>query len=293
MNNMTWHKHAALITAYKNFSYLEALVKKLSGCFNVYIHIDQSSTEIDAAKMAYLEKKYGCTCYAKYVCCWAGFNNLLAYVDLLRVAHCGEHEYYHILSGEDLPVRSRAQIEQYFNNNDKIYISFHNATGEIWEDRYRYYYIFVNKDPHKRVISLMNKVSIGFQKLFRIRRTQIGCENQIYKGYVFGSLPHDAVGYVLDYVDANPKFMKDISTTFISEEFFLQTVLGNSPMRGRIAGNCLRYSVWEYKNGSIPGYLDETDIPALEEGDYIFARKVNYKASGQLIEYMDHLWPNA
>lgn len=289
---MNMHKHAALITAYKNFSYLESLVKQLSPHFSIYIHIDKSSTEIGADKMAYLEQAYGCKCFAKYVCCWAGFNNLLAYIELLRIAHQGKHEYYHILSGEDLPVKSYEYIEKYFENNDKIYISFHKAKGAAWEDRYKYYYIFVNKDPHKRIISLLNNLSLGFQKIFGIRRSRIGNETEMYKGYIFGSLPHDAVEYVLQYVDSNPIFMKDLATTHISEEFFLQTILGNSPLSDRIACNCLRYSVWEYKNGSIPGYLDETDIPELESGDYIFARKVNYKSSTKLIDHMKQLWSN-
>ena len=237
---MKIQKHAALITAYKNFSYLEALVKKLSPHFSVYIHIDKSSTEIDAQKMTYLEETYGCRCFAKYVCCWAGFNNLLAYVELLRIAHANHHEYYHILSGEDLPVRTYAEIEQFFQGNDKIYISFHQAKDALWEERY---YIFVNKDPHKRLYATLNKLSIGVQKLIGIRRTRIGSETQMYKGYIFGSLPHDAVAYVVQYVDANPAFMKDLATTFISEEFFLQTILGNSPYKDRIAHNCLRYSV--------------------------------------------------
>lgn len=288
---MIIHEHAALITAYKNFSYLEALVKKLSSHFSVYIHIDKSSTEIGSDKMTYLEKTYGCRCFAKYVCCWAGYNNLLAYIELLRVAHSNHHKYYHILSGEDLPVKSYADIEQFFQGNNKIYISFHKAKDAPWEERYKYYYIFVNKDPHKRLYATLNKLSIGFQKAFGIRRTRIGNETDMYKGYIFGSLPHDAVSYVLQYVDSNPAFMKDLATTFISEEFFLQTILGNSIYKDRIAHNCLRYSVWEYKNGSIPGYLDETDIPELERGGYIFARKVNYKASAKLISYMDRLWP--
>lgn len=288
---MIIHEHAALITAYKNFSYLEALVKKLSPHFSVYIHIDKSSTEIGSEKMTYLEKTYGCQCFAKYVCCWAGYNNLLAYIELLRVAHSNHHKYYHILSGEDLPVRSYAEIEQFFEGDDKIYISFHKAKDAPWEERYKYYYIFVNKDPHKRLYATLNKLSIGIQKAFGIRRTRIGNETDMYKGYIFGSLPHDAVSYVVQYVDSEPAFMKDLATTFISEEFFLQTILGNSIYKDRIAHNCLRYSVWEYKNGSIPGYLDETDIPELERGDYIFARKVNYKASAKLISHMDRLWP--
>ena len=130
---MTIHKHAALITAYKNFSYLEALVKKLSPHFSVYIHIDKSSTEIGSEKMTYLEETYGCRCFAKYACCWAGYNNLLAYIELLRVAHFNHHEYYHILSGEDLPVRSYADIERFFQGNNQIYISFHKANGAAWE----------------------------------------------------------------------------------------------------------------------------------------------------------------
>lgn len=280
-------KHAVLISVYKDMEYLELLVKKLSPDFDVYIHVDKSSREIKKEQIQYLEKQYHCVCLSNYVCCWAGFNVLLAYIDMLRIAVQKEYKYYHIITGEDIPVKSAREIYNYFKDNDRIYISLHEAITDNLKDRYKYWYPFVNKDPRARPWQQLNAVSLTLQKFFRVNRKRIGCEEKVYKGYVYGSLPHDAVRYVLDYVDKNPLFMRDLSMCYIMEELFFQTILGNSPYRNRIAKNCLRYSVWEYKYDSIPGYLDEEDIRAIDAGDYIFARKVNKKFSEQLIQEMD------
>ena len=278
---------AVLITAYKNFDYLESLVSNLSKFFSVYIHIDTTSTEIKDREINYLNEKYECNCFAKYKCCWGGYNNLLAYIELLRVSHFNHHSYYHIISGEDIPVKPHSYFKEFFSNNNKIYISLNKANGNTWEERYKYYYPLVNKDPHKRINRRINSTLIYLQKLLKVNRMRIGQEKDIYKGYVFGSLPDDAVHYVLNYVDNNPIFLKDLSKTFIPEEFFFQTILGNSDYKPRIASDCLRYSVWEYKNGSIPGYLDMTDYSEICENNYLFARKVSYKTSKELINKLN------
>lgn len=275
--------HAVLITAYKNFQYLEFLSRWLIQNFDIYIHVDQKSTAIGHGERAELEK-LGCHVISNYSICWGGVNHLYAVLDLMRLSVENEYEYYHLISGEDVLVNSYAQVQERFSGNDKIYISCNDAVNDhMWNIRYRYWYIFKNRDTRARFYRQMNQLSLGLQKLFGVKRRSIGAEENICKGYLYGDFPHDAVQYVLRYVDANPKFLKDLEYTYIPEEFFFQTIFINSPLRDRIAYNCLRYSIWEYKHGSIPGYLDETDWPLIQSGDYLFARKVNYQVSETLI----------
>lgn len=275
--------HAVLITAYKNFQYLEFLSRWLIKDFDVYIHVDQKSTAIGHSERSKLEK-FGCYVISNYNICWGGVNHLYAVLNLLRVASVKEYKYYHLISGEDVLVNSYAQVQERFSGSDKIYISCHDAANDpVWNVRYRYWYIFKNRDTRTRIYRQMNQLSLGLQKLFHVKRRSIGGEERIYKGYLYGDLPHDAVQYVLRYAEENPRFMKDLEYTYIPEEFFFQTVLINSHFRDRIAYNCLRYSIWEYKNGSIPGYLDESDWPLIQSGDYLFARKVDYQVSKTLI----------
>ena len=281
------NEHAILISAYKNFQYLENLIEKISKNFDVYVHVDKSSKEIKHEQIVYLENKYHCKCWAKYSCCWGGYNVLLAYIDLLKESHKKKYRYYHIISGEDIPVKSASEIYDFFKNNNQIYMSIHDASKRVLKERYKYWYFLKNRDLRIQPWKLLNHISIYIQKSLKIERKRIGSETHIYKGYVYCSLPEDAVKYVIDYIEKNSDFMKDISQCFIMEELFFQTILGNSPLKDRISGECLRYSVWEYKHGSIPGYLDESDIHSIEIGNYIFARKVNYIYSEKLIQEMD------
>lgn len=124
----------------------------------------------------------------------------------------------------------------------------------------------------------------GNTKKLKINRKKIGEFNEIYKGYFYSSLPHDAVKYTLEYIKTNRDFMHSLALTFIPEELFFQTILLNLPLKERVANDCLRYSIWKEKNGSYPGYLDDDDIQPILESNCVFARKVNTTHSSNLID---------
>lgn len=283
------HKQAIIITVYKNWEYLEKLVRMLYLEFDIYIHVDKKSKEIQNNEITILETKYKCNVIKKYEICWGGINHLYAVIDLLKLAIKRSYLYYHIISGEDIPVCSKKDMLARFSNDDMIYITL-NETTTMWNERYKYYYFLKNKDLRIRKYKWTNNLLLLIQKVCKICRNHIGQERHIYKGYLYSSLPYYAVEYVLEYIAQNNDFLKDLSYCLIPEEFFFQTILGNSQYRDKIAKKCLRYSVWEYKHGSIPGYLDENDIKQIDEGDFVFARKVNFKYSDKLIEILDERW---
>lgn len=284
------NQQAILITAYKDYTYLEHLIENIYRYFDVYIHIDKKSYEISKNNIQQLKAKYHCCVISKYDIKWGSINHVYAIIELLKMASKFEYVYYHIITGEDIPTRPCQEILYRFRNDEKIYIAMNETKDTIWEERYKYYYLLKNKDLRKKINGRINQMIITAQKKAGISRKKIGKESNIYKGYVYGSLPHKAVKYILSYISVYPEFLKDLSYCYIPEEFFFQTILENSELREKIVPNCLRYSVWKSKHGSNPGYLDEEDIDKIDCDDYIFARKVNFKYSTNLIAILDKRW---
>ena len=274
-------KQAILLTAYKNFDYLYCLTAELVKNFDVYVHIDKKAKE----RKAVINKLQAMGCYAcsSYSINWGSFNHVRAVIKLLEKSSVNGYSYYHIITGEDIPAKPISYFNDFFNDNDKIYIEY--VKNSEWETRYKWYYPFRNINPRSRIYyQVLSPLSLGIQKKLRVNRKKIGEYDEIYKGLFYSSLPHNAVTYTLDYIRKNKKFMRSLALTFIPEEFFFQTILLNSPLHDKVANDCLRYAVWGEKNGSFPGYLDDKDIQPILDSNCVFARKVNYTYSSNLVD---------
>lgn len=72
---------------------------------------------------------------------------------LLSEATKKPHFYYHLISGVDFPLKSQADIHQFFDNNaGKEYISFDQCKERMEElkDRIRYYHWLQDKIGRNR-----------------------------------------------------------------------------------------------------------------------------------------------
>ena len=123
-----------------NYNITTEITKKISSFFDVYIHIDKKAS-YDETIIEQI-KDLGCIIIQEYSINWGAFNHLKAIISLLRIASEKEYSYYHIISGEDYPVKPFSFFLDFFSNNDRIYISINRAKDTIWEERYRYYYIY-------------------------------------------------------------------------------------------------------------------------------------------------------
>ena len=64
-------------------------------------------------------------------------------------------------------------------------------------------------------------------------------------------------------------------TGFCPDEFWVQTILYNSPYRERIVQDYHRYILWNEQHGSYPAILDESNYTDILKGDYHFMRKID------------------
>lgn len=267
---------AILITAYKNKRQIQNLINFFKVNNYVFVHLDKKSDlQIEDFQLDDHVK-----IIKKYTICWGGLNHLRAILDLLDMALNENISYLHIISGQDIPVKSIEEFSK-FENSNKIYMQCENVQGKdvTFKNRYKKGALFSNKSSIKLCWHIINTIYGLFH-----HKNGIGyfSEEDIYIGLVWCSMPIEAAKYIKEYASKNfPKYWKHI---IIPEEFFFQTVLYNSKFNKNIVKTNLRYCDWHYRNGSLPAYLDKSDIEKISEGNYCFARKIDPNISKEVVK---------
>lgn len=279
---------ALLITAYKSTEQLMRLIELTHKNFLLFIHVDKKSTSIDVER---IKNKHfsNLNLVSKYKIPWGGYNHLLAILDLLRLAAADPRvTYIHIISGQDIPIRSYAEFNRFFTNSDHIYMtctSVQNSPNNI-KRRLENWIPFSNADGRKKAVHCVNDWLYFCQKRTHLVRSKLGPFEKVYKGMVWCSFPIETGRYVIEYSDSHKEFMEDLKHTLVPEEFFFQTIVMNSLFKERVVSDNLRYTDWSGRNGSRPSFLDETDYASIMQSRDFFARKIDLQISDKLLNKM-------
>lgn len=287
---MKIHKHAILITAYKDFNHLIKIISFFDDNFSFYIHIDKKSKfDINLLK-AIKENSKVKFITQQYVVNWGGFNHLKSILLLCEYAVKKQHhDYYHLISGSDFPIKSLNYFKDKFSNSNKDYLDCVAVPQDVWKDnggldRYEYFNFYdllnVKNDREKKMMKWMIKI----QKRLQIKRSFSPSFPKIFAGSTWWSLTHESLDYVVNYTTVNQTFLNRFKYTFCSEEFYFQTILKNSTFASKIIYDNLRYIDWERKHDSSPAILDLNDFEKLKNTNAVFARKFDSYFSGELIQ---------
>lgn len=276
-----------VVTAYKDPDNLYRLVNRLHADFNVFIHIDKSSTALGEDDVRRLEELPGVHAVSVYDITWGSYKHLLALIDLACEAceWTADGGYLHLISGQDYPVYGNQYIKDFFTGNTKIYMDYRDLPH--MENHQKKFFQYKNHlwrfNYWNKAVHAVRNVDNWVQRTFGLLNDNIGGIYDIAQGLVWMSMPKEPMRYVLDYTQNNPKFMHDVYRLQVPEEFVFQTILGASRFKDDIDPNNLRYSDWHRRNGSLPAYLDESDYEKVLESGCLFARKIDSKISGNLI----------
>ena len=138
-------RHAWMILAHNHFAHLKKLIAFLdSESSDIYLHIDAKAAGADPADLAACASRSRVICVERHSISWGDFSMVEAELALLRAAVPGEYDYYHLLSGVDVPVKTRRYIEEYFTRcPGRNYISFlHPVISRADLFRVRFHYPF-------------------------------------------------------------------------------------------------------------------------------------------------------
>ncbi|MDK6809132.1 beta-1,6-N-acetylglucosaminyltransferase [Ligilactobacillus agilis] len=275
-------KHAYLILAHKSTYTLHKLIESLDDERNdIYIHIDLKS-EISSFKEYKTKTAQLNFITERYPIIWGGFNMVLAELALLRAAtENGKYKYYHLLSGNDLPLKNQNEIHNFFDNKQLAYIEstlVDPQNGRFWRSIYRrisvrrFFIKYKGQDGLvPQVFSNIDRMLILIQE--KILRRDFVKKNKLklYYGSQWFSLPDDIVRYVLSKSES---IQWIFGNSYIPDELFLQTIIENSSLKERIENDNLRYIVFDAeKDSKHPHIWKMEDYNKLRFSDCFFARK--------------------
>ncbi len=286
-------KHAILIMAHKNYSFLHHLIEYFERDCYVFVHIDKKS-DITKEEIACLREMPQVTeVYQKYSVHWGGFSILKCELFLLKTAmkNC-DSDYFHLISGQDYPIRPLNRFLEFFiDNKGKNFFQYIHLPNFKWEkntyDRFSYFYLYdCFQKKNDKTIRMISRF-IDFQKRMGFKRSIPNHFSHLFGGSQWFSITRDAVKIILEYTRKKPAFLRRLKYTFAPEECYISTVLKNLLPHETIVPNNLRYIRWKYENGNSPANLGKDHFLYLLESDAFFARKFESSFCEQLVELID------
>lgn len=288
-------KHAYLILCHTNFLQLNILLRLLDDRRNdIYIHIDKKSSGYLLNEIT-KGVEYSNIFFVKPVkVSWGGDSMIKAEIRLLQESSKHNYQYYHLISGLDLPVKSKDYIYDFFENQQGAnYVSidyYPNDSENTYLQRVKYYYFFQNLIGRNKgkMITVMDYVQNKFLLLQekhgvdRIKKTDL----VFVKGGNWFDITHEAVDLVLrEY----RKYKKVFRWTICADEIFVQTLIYNSHMKKTIYPHSLRLVDWERGRPYIFTSVDYNMLVNSEE-EKLFARKFDMKQDMSIINELYYTW---
>lgn len=268
-------KHAYLIMAHNECALLNKLLKCIDDERNdIFLHIDKkadfSIEEVfkPQSSMFHLIRRMNVQ--------WGGDSQIKCEIALLHEAmKNGTYDYYHLLSGVDLPVKSQDEIHSFFRNNQgKNYIRIDPVMQEKGdgEERVKYYHFFQNIIGRRKgyfigLLWRIDNMSLYIQRISKINRLK-KCPKKIYKGTNWFSITHEMA---IEIVNQEKFIKKYCYKSLCADEIFVQTVAMNSVLNTTVVDEDLRCIDWMRGNPYI--WRTEDIDYLLMQQHKLFARK--------------------
>jgi hypothetical protein len=274
---------AVLILAHKNIWQLEKLVQRLSPDFDIYIHADEK-WNLDTG----IFEKYEHVFFVKrHSVNWGSYIQILATIELFKTSYLKDYDYYLLISGLDVPIKSNSVIKDFIKNNlDTSYVNSELLPKKEWAgqgggfDRLHYYF---GIDFKNDLFGILRRKALSFTQRIQLK---YGIKRKLYPlkyygGWNWVNLNRAAMSYLLKFLKEKPAFQKSFKYTYCADEIWLQTVLLNSPLN--ISNNNMRYTSWE-EHAFHPKTFVTSDIDDLKNSPDLFARKFDSEVDKEIID---------
>ena len=282
--------HAYLIMAHNDFYILETLIRMINDERNdIYIHIDQKVKNFDFDYYRRIATKSKVFYIKRRNIQWGSFNMIKTELELYKSAmQNGNYEYYHLISGSDLPLKSQDEIHDFFSKNEGyefIDIMRKEALSKLSDsriDRFKYYHLFNNIGINKRGIGRANNILLKIQKNISIDRYKNAYEYGF--GSQWASLTENAVKLILE---KEGWICKTYRFTHCCDEIYKQTVLcQNKNLKiYQVEIHNAQYIIWDAGDSSRhPHVITSDDYESLKKSECVFARKFDSNADKAIID---------
>lgn len=273
-------KHAYLILAHGDFELLQCLVSALDDERNdLYIHVDKKVKELPSLTV---RKSHLYLIEERIDVRWGSVRMLQAEFALWRAATRGApYQYYHLISGADLPLKSQDEIHTFFHahqGQEFIGYSQYDYSKEVMRKVQRYHLFEAHFKGHGLLFSLMKATRALFIKAQELVGWKRHRKIAFKKGTQWVSITHQLVLFLLS---KERETLKLYQGSFCCDEMMVQTWAWHEP-RFRVAifdthdegHGCMRLINW--RNNQLPDFT-MADLPALQSSSALWARKFSSK----------------
>ena len=274
--------HAVCIMAHKNVEQLNILLQLLDHPkIDIYLHLDSKSS-INPQEDIKLPQYSKLVFVPRHDTRWGVISLVETEMELFRaVYNSGTHyERVHLISGQDLPVKTIDYILEYFEkeeNKDKEFISIDDQPNEI--QRLKYYWLYTKHMRQGIVYKLVRHGALVVQRIIGVNRLK-----KLPLRFKYGSEWVSLTYYAVNYIVENwPKYAKYFRKTVCSDELYKQMVLSDGGGQNEFSskGN-LRYAKFV---GASPEIIHANMVAGLVDNpDILFARKFDMVIDRDAVE---------
>lgn len=277
-------RFAYLIMAHDNEEQLRTLIDLLDYPENdIYLHIDKKSS---IKKAQFETKNAKLKVYTRFSVYYADLSQTKCQMFLLGEAIKEYHDYYHLISGHDLPIKSHDQIQDFFRENKgKQFIHF-EGDDYCMKEKCRYYHFLApiisrctNAFIRNKIWRIENGI-LAFQK-------KKGVTRLFYCGANWYSITHE---FAKEFCFYSEEIIRKVRWTTSSDEYVLQTFFrtmakGQYELYAETKENGDYHSTAreiDWYRGS-PYVWRNSDYNQLVNSERMFARKFDQRIDSRII----------
>ena len=286
-------KHGFLILLHNNYKQVRKLIGLLDNKNSyIFLHIDKKSNLsdkdvdqfINAAHLAHI------IFVDRVSVQWGGYSLVQATLNLLKKADEYDLDYYHLISGADLPLKSWKEFDDYFEKRKGTqFVSYvPEKYQKDLQKRVRYYWLFQEeigspkkaiqqKDIYRIFLLAIQRAFVFIQKVLGVDRRKKNRKISFRIGSEWISITREFLSYVVCKEQWIKETFKD---TVCPDEVFMTTLLSNSRFSDKVLEN-QRYIDWGRGN---PYVFREVDYNELLVCEKMFARKFDETVDPQIVD---------
>jgi len=232
------------------------------------------------------------TLLPRHATAWASVELVDAALEGLRQAAADDCDYFLLISGRDAPLRPVEEIVAFAEAaGSRSYVEHFPLPDPRWrfEGRERTdFYTYTVRGlretciPRGEDTGFLSWKGRLLNQALRARSAFKGPRRfppyaRPFGGSQWWNLSRPAADFILGFLDAHPDYRRYHEHTLAPDELFFQSILLGTKFAAEheVVDDCLRFMRWP-EGESHPRLLTDEDLPAMEESEALFCRKVGF-----------------
>lgn len=192
-------------------------------------------------------------------------------------------EYFHLLSGQDYPIKSNNDILAFFKkNNGTNFIDYSLLSEKKWN-------ISLERITHKWWLNEEQSGAYSDITFYEKKRTslkQLPDNFKLYGGSQWWSIHIECITYIYSLYTSNKNLFESFRFAYIPDELLFQVLILNSKFKHTTENNNLRFIEWS-EGAAHPKLINYKSFDILKKcKDKLFARKFN-NSSIKILDKID------